>query len=97
MKHCGELLNAASQEIHNGGSIPEGARRTSKGDFHEGADGSQPPPPTGGIRPIARKVVPGRSASVVVKGRLRAGVAVQGGSIHGGHRPYGAEYFRVRW
>src|SRR4051794_24416339 len=97
MKHCGELPNAASEEVRSGGSIPEGARRTPKDDFHERADGSQPPPPTGVIRPIARKVVPRRSASVVVKGRLRAGVAVQGGSIHGGYRPYGAEYFRVRW
>uniref|UniRef100_Q02CE3 Uncharacterized protein n=1 Tax=Solibacter usitatus (strain Ellin6076) TaxID=234267 RepID=Q02CE3_SOLUE len=62
------MHNARSQEIRNGWSIPEGARRTSKDDFQEGADRSQPPPSTGVIRPIARKAVPGPAPRWFLKG-----------------------------
>src|SRR5215471_4850280 len=88
--YCEELRNAVTQDIHNRGSIPEGPRRTSEADVDERAGRSQPPSPTGSIRPPVGQVVPGGTATLGTEGWLCAGTPLQGGSVYGGHRFDGA-------
>src|SRR5215472_18457864 len=88
--YCDELRNAVTQDIHNRGSIPEGPRTTSEADVDERAGRSQPPSPTGSIRPPVGQVVPGGTATLGIEGRLCAGTPLQGGPVYGGHRSDGA-------
>src|SRR5215831_12641997 len=95
--YCDELRNAVTQDIHNRGSIPEGPRRTSEVDVDERAGRSQPPSPTGSIRPPVGQVVRGGTTTLGPEGRLCAGTPLQGGSVYGGHRSDGAAGPGIGW
>jgi hypothetical protein len=67
-KSCGELHNAITQNICDGGSVPKGFGRTPEEGLCYRADRPQPSPATGVIRPSAGKSFREDAAPWVLKG-----------------------------
>src|SRR3974377_419967 len=84
---CGGLPDATIPDVCNSRSISKGSRRTPEEGIAGGASRPQPPPATDIIRPPAGQAIPRRISAMGFEGWLCAGVALQGGSINGGHRP----------